>query len=116
MSESNKFIFKKYDANASINRRTAIITIAKAGLFSILGARLAYLQIVDKDKYEILSDNNRITHRLIEPQRGTIYDLQGKPLAINRQRYEVVIIREETSDYIKSVSYTHLTLPTIYSV
>ena len=113
MSESNKFIFKKYDANASINRRTAIITIAKAGLFSILGARLAYLQIVDKDKYEILSDNNRITHRLIEPQRGIIYDLQGKPLAINRQRYEVVIIREETSDYIKSIENLKNILPDV---
>ncbi len=113
MSESNKFIFKKYDANTSINRRTAIITIAKAGLFSILGARLAYLQIVDKDKYEILSDNNRITHRLLEPQRGIIYDLQGKPLAINRQRYEVVIIREETSDYIKSIENLKNILPDV---
>ncbi len=113
MSDSNKFIFKKYDANASINRRTAIITIAKAGLFSILGARLAYLQIVNKDKYEILSDHNRITHRLLEPQRGIIYDLQGKPLAINRQRYEVVIIREETSDYIKSIENLKNILPDV---
>ena len=113
MSESNKFIFKKYDVDSLINRRTAIITIAKAGLFSILGTRLAYLQIVDRDKYEILSDNNRITHRLLEPQRGIIYDLQGKPLAINRQRYEVVIIREETSDYIKSIENLKNILPNV---
>ena len=113
MSESNKFIFKKYDLDASINRRTAIITIAKAGLFTILASRLAYLQIVDKDKYKILSDNNRITHRLLEPQRGIIYDLQGKPLAVNREKYEVVIIREETSDYIKSIEDLKNILPDV---
>ena len=71
------------------------------------------MQIVDKDKYKILSDNNRITHRLLEPQRGIIYDLQGKPLAINRERYEVVIIREETSDYIKSIENLRNILPDV---
>ena len=92
MKKSDNFIFENYETDNLINRRAAIITIAQAGLFSLLAGRLAYLQIANRDNYKILSDKNRITHRLLEPKRGIIYDAQGKPLAINIERYEAVII------------------------
>ena len=56
---------------------------------------ICHLQIVKKDKYTALSDKNRITHRLIEPQRGLIYDLSGKLIAINKENYQAAIIFEE---------------------
>ena len=96
MRKLDKFIFQKYDINALVTRRAAIITAAKAGIFAILAGRLIHLQVSNSDNYKILSDKNRITHRLLEPERGVIYDLQGKSLAVNKQKYEVVIIRDSS--------------------
>ena len=42
-----------------ISRRIALLTISQAGLFSLLGARLAYLQLFKHDEYSSLSDENR---------------------------------------------------------
>ena len=93
MKKSGKFIFQKYDTENLINRRAALVTIAKAGVFSVLAGRLAYLQIAENSNYKKLSDNNRITHRFLEPERGIIFDLQGRPMAINKQKYEIIIKR-----------------------
>ena len=111
MKKSDKFIFQKYDTENLINRRAALVTIAKAGVFSVLAGRLAYLQIVENSNYKKLSDKNRITHRFLEPERGIIFDLQGRPMAVNRQKYEVVIIKEETEDVRKSLVKLQLLLP-----
>ncbi len=111
MKKSGKFIFQKYDTDNLINRRAALVTIAKAGIFSVLIGRLAYLQIAENNRYKKLSDKNRITHRFLEPERGIIFDLQGRPMAINKQKYEIVIIKEETRDVKKSLNYLKLLLP-----
>ena len=103
MKKSGKFIFQKYDTENLINRRAALVTIAKAGVFSVLVGRLAYLQIAENSNYKKLSDKNRITHRFLEPERGIIFDLQGRPMAINKQKYEIIIIKEETRDVEKSL-------------
>ena len=111
MKKTNNFIFQRYDTDNLINRRAAIVTIAKAGIFSILAGRLAYLQIAESNNYKILSDKNRITHRLLEPERGIIFDLQGRPIAINKQKYQIVIIREETINIEQSLQNLKSILP-----
>jgi len=55
MKKSGKFIFQKYDTENLINRRAALVTIAKAGVFSVLAGRLAYLQIAESSNYKKLS-------------------------------------------------------------
>ena len=72
---------------------------------------MAYLQIVENSNYKKLSDKNRITHRFLEPERGIIFDLQGRPMAVNKQKYEVVIIKEETEDVRKSLLKLQSLLP-----
>ena len=104
MSKSKDFIFKKYDTENLINRRSALLTIGKVGIFGILASRLAYLQIFESDNYQALSDKNRITQRLIEPNRGIIYDIQGNAIATNIEKYQVVLIREESKDLMQSLS------------
>lgn len=81
MRQKNKeFIFHKYDTDQLINRRAALLTLGKGSIFAILASRLAYLQIIENDNYTSLSDDNRITHRLLEPERGFIFDISGKPI------------------------------------
>lgn len=66
----------------------------KLGLMSALVGRLYYLQVVQADKYRMLSDGNRISLRLLAPSRGPIIDRFGVPLAVNQQNYRVVIVAE----------------------
>tara|TARA_Y100000748_G_scaffold283750_1_gene265023 strand:- start:4743 stop:6626 length:1884 start_codon:yes stop_codon:yes gene_type:complete len=97
MRQKNKeFIFHKYDTDQLINRRAALLTLGKGSIFAILASRLAYLQIIQNDNYSALSDDNRITHRLLEPERGFIFDISGKPIATNKENYQAAIILEET--------------------
>ena len=97
MYQKNKeFIFQKYDDDLLINRRAALLTLGKGSIFAILVSRLAYLQIIENDNYISLSDDNRITHRLLEPERGFIFDISGRPIATNKENYQAAIIMEET--------------------
>ena len=111
MKKTGIFIFQKYDTEILFNRRAALVTIAKAGVFSVLAGRLAYLQIAENSNYKKLSDKNRITHRFLEPERGIIFDLQGRPMAINKQKYEIVIIKEEAKNVKQSLVYLNSLLP-----
>jgi penicillin-binding protein 2 len=56
------------------------------------------LQIVETDRYRVLAEENRINIHLIPPVRAEIFDRAGKPLAINRQNYRVVMIREQAGE------------------
>ncbi len=66
-----------------------------------LGARLGWLQVVHGEQYKTLADKNRINVRIIPPQRGQILDLNGLPLAVNKQKYQVFIVPEQTDDIRK---------------
>ena len=63
-----------------------------------LGARMRYLQVDQADEFRLLAEENRINIRLIPPQRGLIYDRNGKIIAENEQNYRVVITREDAGD------------------
>ena len=110
----SKNIFSSLDkANTEklINRRVALLTIAQTGLFSILGARLAYLQIYKHDDYSSLSEDNRTTHRLLAPPRGNILDLSGKILATNIENYQALFVLDETGDIYEALIAFNSILP-----
>ena len=75
-------------------RRAVILAGGQLALFSLLGARLYHLQIVEADRYRVLSDENRIDLRLLEPRRGRIVDRTGAELAMNRPNYCLVLAPE----------------------
>jgi penicillin-binding protein 2 len=57
-----------------------------------------YLQVMQADKYATLADENRISPRLLPPQRGRILDRNGIPMAVNQENYRVLLVAEETDD------------------
>lgn len=69
----------------------------------VLGGRLAWLQIAQKNRYKTLSDKNRISIKILAPSRGQILDRFGVPLAINTQNYQALIIPEQANDIEKSL-------------
>lgn len=71
------------------------------GQLAVMGGlawRMRQLQVDEGEKYLMLAEENRINVRLIAPARGEIYDRKGLPLAINRQNFRVVVIREQARD------------------
>ena len=68
------------------------------GTAGILGWRMRQLQIKEADEYLLLAEENRINIRLIPPARGLIFDRNGKAVALNKQNYRIVMIREQAGD------------------
>lgn len=79
-------------------RRAAILAGGQGLLLAVLGGRLYQLQIAEAARYKVLSDENRISLRLIAPPRGRILDRFGGALAENRPDYRVVIVAEEAGN------------------
>lgn len=63
----------------------------------ILLARLFYLQIID-DTLKIKSENNAIKIKYDFPERGYIYDRNGKLLVANQPSYDIMVVPIEVKD------------------
>ncbi len=82
-----------------ISRRLFILTAAKLLLLAGITSRLYSLQISDREKYEILSDKNRIREWKTPPQRGFITDYFNKILADNDRVFQVHLVLDEIRDF-----------------
>lgn len=82
----------------SFTRRAAILGAGQALMFGVIASRVYYLQVVESEQYKVLADENRISLRLLPPQRGRILDRFGEELATLRQNYGVILIPERTRD------------------
>ncbi|APB33026.1 Penicillin-binding Protein dimerization domain family [Gloeomargarita lithophora Alchichica-D10] len=88
--------------------RQAVVLIASISLvlFGAIGSRLAYLQLVKGQEHQQMADSNRI--RLIPkpPDRGRIFDRQGRLLAGSRLSYSVFLwpIAQRPQDWQKSLT------------
>jgi cell division protein FtsI/penicillin-binding protein 2 len=76
-----------------LTRRAALLAAGQAVLGGALAARMYQLQILEKDKYAVMAEENRINVRLLAPPRGKILDRFGVALADNRPNYRVVVVR-----------------------
>jgi len=79
-------------------RRAALLGGGQVLLLSALVGRMYQLQIVESDRYKVLSDDNQISVRLLEPLRGRILDRFGISLAENDHNYRVEVIPEKVGD------------------
>jgi len=70
--------------------------------FSVLIARLWYLQVIGGEGLRQRSENNRIRVQEIKPLRGLILDARGRILVDNQPSFDISIIPEATKD-IKAV-------------
>ena len=83
---------------STINRRKAILTTAKYTFFGLIGLRLLWLQVFQKNKYSILSDRNRFKEWKIAAERGLILDRFNNKIAENRQLYRIALIKGDVTD------------------
>ena len=82
-----------------VARRGALIAIGQLAAIGFLADKLRLLQLTQASEYRNLAERNRISIRLMIPERGRIFDRNGVPLADNRQLYRILIVREEAGDF-----------------
>jgi penicillin-binding protein 2 len=82
----------------SLTRRALVLAGGQVLAIAALTGRLYQLQVLEKDRYRVLADENRINLRLLVPPRGRIFDRFGVEMADNRQNYRIVIVPEQTAD------------------
>ncbi len=80
---------------------TLIIIVA-----SLLVLRLFYLQIID-DSFKLKSDNNAIKIKYDYPERGYIYDRNGKLLVANQPSYDIMVIPRDIKN-IDTIEFCRL--------
>ena len=83
----------------------------QAALTVALAGRMYYLQVVEAERYGILADENRISLRLLPPPRGLIVDRFGREMAVNRQNFRVLVVREQTPDLGQTLDALGMIIP-----
>ncbi len=79
-----------------IRAATGFALIAFA--MSLIGGRFAYLQVAKHEEFTTRSEANRVRIRALAPNRGLVYDRQGRLLADNRPAYRLQLVPEQVSD------------------
>ena len=82
-----------------ITRRVFMLAAAKLILLGGITSRLYNLQISDREKYELLSDKNRIREWKTPPQRGFITDYFNNVLADNDRVFQVHLDLDQIKDF-----------------
>ncbi len=79
------------DAGTGITRRSLLGRGAIVGAFSVLAARLGYMQVVQGDRYREEVLQNIRKPEVLKPTRGVVYDRQNRELAVNRETWEISV-------------------------
>jgi penicillin-binding protein 2 len=79
----------------TFSRRMLLLGGAQAAIGSVLIGRMGWLAIAQNQKYQLLSESNRVQLIPVPPRRGWIIDRTGKPIAINRSSFRVDIIPQQ---------------------
>lgn len=93
------------------SRRAFVVGGAMAAVGVGLAARMTYLSVFQAEKYALLSEENRVSLRLIPPRRGWIVDRFGKPLALNQPDYRLELIPEQMTDLEATLAAVARVLP-----
>ena len=89
---------REHTRHKLLTRRTILLGGGQFLLAAGLAGRMYQLQILQADRYAVLSDKNRVSLRLIPPSRGRILDRYGSLIADNIFNYQVVLVPEQTPD------------------
>jgi penicillin-binding protein 2 len=92
--------FHEVNERQGVFHRRAFMLGGVAGLgLSAMGGRLAYLQLLQTQRYEKLSASNQFNFKLVPPPRGLIVDRNGETLASNRPNFRLLVARDKDFDH-----------------
>jgi penicillin-binding protein 2 len=79
----------------TFSRRMLVLGGAQAAVGGLLIGRLGWLAVAQNEKYQLLSESNRVQLIPVPPRRGWLIDRNGKPIAINKASFRVDIIPQQ---------------------
>lgn len=85
-------------------RRSLVLGGLQGGIGLLLAARMGWLSIFEKEKYDLLAESNRVSLKLVEPRRGWIVDRTGKPLAMNRPEFRIELTPAQATDIERTLA------------
>ena len=89
------------------SRRAFVLCALKFSTFSLILSKYYSVQILNSDRYKVLSDKNRVKLTVLPPFRGLILDRNGEVLASNKKFYRVLLDSSKIGnamDYIKKIN------------
>jgi len=92
------FNHEECDDRVHFTRRAALFAAGQTALLGLVGARLYQLQVVERDDYALIADENRISVRLLAPMRGEVRDRFGRVVATNEPQLQVMVVPEQARD------------------
>ena len=87
--------FTSVQQSLAFSRRMVLVGGAQVAIGGLLVGRLGYLAVAQNEKYELLSENNRVQLIVVPPRRGWLVDRNGNPIAINRSDFRVDLIPQQ---------------------
>jgi penicillin-binding protein 2 len=87
-----------YREQRTFQLRAIVAAIVVLALLCGVSGRLLWLQVVRHDYYAALSQGNRVRIDPFPPDRGIIYDREGRVLAENTPAHQLTITREQVPD------------------
>ena len=88
----------------TFSRRMMILGGAQAVMGGVLVGRMGWLAIAQNEKYQLLSESNRVQLIPVPPRRGWMIDRNGKPIAINKASFRVDLIPQQIVNGPKVIS------------
>lgn len=90
--------------HALVHQRLLLALLLVFLLFAALLSQFYRLQVIDHDKYQTQSQENRVHLQRLIPKRGLIYDREQRLLAENQPSYMLVVYRDQVDDLSLTIS------------
>jgi penicillin-binding protein 2 len=87
--------FTSVHQSLSFSRRMLLVGGAQAAVGGLLIGRLGWLAVAQNEKYQLLSEENRVQLIVVPPRRGWLLDRNGNPIAINRSDFRVDLVPQQ---------------------
>jgi len=85
-----------------VKRRLLVVLAVYFLVFLLLSVRVGYIQLVEGHKLKSMAYEQQTLGRLISPKRGTIYDRNGKQLAVSASVDTVTVNPSDVRNYAKN--------------
>jgi penicillin-binding protein 2 len=82
----------------TFTRRALVLGAAQGTLGAALIGRMAWISIAENERYQLLSESNRVQMQLLPPRRGWVVDRTGQPIAVNRSDFRVDLIPDRLKE------------------
>ncbi len=96
--------FTSVHQSLTFSRRMLLTGGLQAAIGAVLIGRLGWLSIAENERYQLMSESNRVQLIIVPPRRGWIIDRYGKPIAINRSDFRVDLIPEQLGDVERTLT------------